>query len=534
MIDEMCTGAMDDMEALPPEQIGSMQHAIVTGDGTWLTRGHFSKNHTYTIRNYMTGALLYVVHVCMRGEDDLVEGELYKGTAKSAEGYAADEAFGMAKDDGMHVEVQWQDADSSSSASFRKHYPDETKSRIMLCAGHVGRCHTKALTKLSQKKSFTKRYINKHKESFPEVETVKCCCDGGNHSQGCGCMSDGFLRQARINFFCCLVQSGKDPDAFAKRLCDLGKYHARNIHSWKGGSCDFHSEKRCTCGNCEEDEVECDGREYATKNPLTCPLHALAYEIECNIRAARSHNVIHPELGKGHSNLCEGSHNVLIRFRSKDLHLHRLHYITSTDLGLCQSNMTYLTGKKGTGYHWLLDLFGRLKLPILDGMQEALEQANKDRKKKLEKLRSEESKKKRIKWKNARDLEQEERKRWVKRQEIRHDYGEEDGEDDPEVDDSAGARELISNSSVSGPNRAVIIASKKKCKCGSATHLRTSHRECPMNKNKGHGDGSVDSTGNSTRSQQEVTTKKCRCGSTSHLRTSHRDCPMNKGKTSGK
>ena len=51
-------------------------------------KGHFSKNHTYTIRNYLTGALLYVVHVCMRGEDDLVEGELYKGTL--AEGYAAD------------------------------------------------------------------------------------------------------------------------------------------------------------------------------------------------------------------------------------------------------------------------------------------------------------------------------------------------------------------------------------------------------------------------------------------------------------
>ena len=58
MIDEMCTEAMDDMEALPPGEIGSMQRAIVTGDGTWLTRGHFSKNHTYTIRNYMTGALL--------------------------------------------------------------------------------------------------------------------------------------------------------------------------------------------------------------------------------------------------------------------------------------------------------------------------------------------------------------------------------------------------------------------------------------------------------------------------------------------
>ena len=99
-------------------------------------------------------------------------------------GYAADETFGMAKDDGMHVEVQWQDADSSSSASFCKRYPDETKSRIMLCAGHVGRCHTNALAKLLKNKNFTKRYINKYKESFPEVETVKCCCEGGNHSQG--------------------------------------------------------------------------------------------------------------------------------------------------------------------------------------------------------------------------------------------------------------------------------------------------------------------------------------------------------------
>ena len=52
-----------------------------------------------------------------------------------------------------------------------------------------------------------------------------------------------------------------------------------------------------------------------------------------------------------------------------------------------------------------------------------------------------------------------------------------------------------------------------------------------MNKNKGQGNGSVDSIGNSMRSQLEITTKRCRCGSTSHLRTSHRDCPVNKGKT---
>ena len=49
-----------------------------------------------------------------------------------------------------------------------------------------------------------------------------------------------------------------------------------------------------------------------------------------------------------------------------------------------------------------------------------------------------------------------------------------------------------------------------------------------MNKHKRHEDDIVDSIGNS---EKEITKKKCRCGSTSHLRTSHRDCPMNKGKT---
>jgi len=50
----------------------------------------------------------------LRGkEDDAVGGELYQGTSKSAEGYAADVAFKQTKEEGMHIEVQWQDGDSS-------------------------------------------------------------------------------------------------------------------------------------------------------------------------------------------------------------------------------------------------------------------------------------------------------------------------------------------------------------------------------------------------------------------------------------
>ena len=41
---------------------------------------------TFTIRNYFNGALLYYHHLCQKGRDKIVEGDLYLGTSKSAEG----------------------------------------------------------------------------------------------------------------------------------------------------------------------------------------------------------------------------------------------------------------------------------------------------------------------------------------------------------------------------------------------------------------------------------------------------------------
>ena len=150
------------------------------------------------------------------------------------------------------------------------------------------------------------------------MASVTCHC-AGSHSKGCGCFSQAFITQAHVNFFCVLSQTGKDPRVFETQLKLPGKYHARNIHSWSNGKCDFHSLKLCTCGECEEDNVQCEGEEYRTKHTLTCPFHALAYEIKFFNRAEEADSIIHPELGRGHSNYCEASHNVLVRFRSKDL-----------------------------------------------------------------------------------------------------------------------------------------------------------------------------------------------------------------------
>ena len=92
-----------------------------------------------TIPDYINNSLLYAVHLCMRGKDKVVPGELYQGTSKAAEGHGADIAFSLAKRDNLQIEVHWQDGNSSTAIAFRKHYPDESKHKVLLCGGHVAR-----------------------------------------------------------------------------------------------------------------------------------------------------------------------------------------------------------------------------------------------------------------------------------------------------------------------------------------------------------------------------------------------------------
>ena len=516
MLTEMCDEAKNEMKSLGSTVVGSWKRAITTSDGVWLTRGKFSKNSSFTIRNYINNSLLYFVHVCMRGnEDDIIGGELYQGTSKGAEGYAASIAFKKAKEEGMHIEVQWQDGDSSAAKSFREYYTDETSSRVMLCGGHAARAFTKSLGEFAKQKSFTPTMQDQHREKFPDVDTVKCCCPK-RHSKNCGCLSKSFIKGARTNFFYCLLHGDatKDPEAFATRLTVLGKYHARDIHSWEGdGKCDFHARVSCNCGSCDDDEVLCEGEEYHTKSPLTCPFHALAFEIECNYRASQAKQIIHEELGKGHSNYPEASHNVLIRFRSKDKNLQRTHYIVSTNLGLLQANMSWLGKKRGHSYHWITDLFSRLKLPVFDGMVAALQKVNEVRAKNLSNKQTEETKEKRTKWKKARAQEQQERKLWSRRQRIDHTYGSDEYSTDEEC----------------SPNTSSAQRDKrtKKCKCGSVDHKSIRHRSCPLNKQRKQLDNRIDNEKNYDYEEKDDDDDGtvCVCGTD---RTSHRrDCPLN-------
>ena len=86
----------------------------------------------------VNGALLYHRHLCQKGRETIVEGDLYPGTSKSAEVYAARVTFQRAKEEGMDVTIHWQDADFSSTKAVREIYPNAD---IMICGEHAGRAH---------------------------------------------------------------------------------------------------------------------------------------------------------------------------------------------------------------------------------------------------------------------------------------------------------------------------------------------------------------------------------------------------------
>ena len=220
----------------------------------------------------------------------------------------------------------------------------------------------------------------------------------------------------------------------------------------------------------------CEGKPYETRMKLSCPFNTLAYQIECHERAALAKKLVHPILKRGHSNAVEASHNVLIRFRSKDISLERLHYHLSTNLGLLQANLTYMHAKFGTNYHWIPELYRRLKLPVFDGVQEALDKHSAQRKRVLEKAKSTPAKKRRIAWKVKRTLARKDRINWTKKH-GHNTYGCDDGSDlEHDLDIVKEGRK--------GKNRGK--GKTQGClACGSSTHQRSSHKDCPFKRYKG-------------------------------------------------
>ena len=315
--------------------------------------------------------------------------------------------------------------------------------------------------------------------------------------------------------------------------------------------------------------MTCEGKLYHTSYVLSCRFHALLYKIERDNRSGRASDLIHPVFGKGHTSRMESAHSILTVFRPKSWHLFRLHYEVSTNLALLQSNVNYMNSVCGMNYHWLSDLYQRLSIPVLEGMEAVLKQVNVRRIKESQKDKTETSKKRRLRsYKKHFGEEQLARKKFGKSLKMSHTYGKTE-----KLTNDSPRSSLVKAECQTTPSRQVS-ANEKACRCGSTRHNR---RECPFNKQlkkpaffSGHGDSchvveqhashhnsplaqtveepavstvcdSFDDTDDDNQPPQSVPVKAksrsspastnqkpCKCGSTLHSRINHRDCPSNK------
>ena len=373
LLDEQCELGKKEMKAAPQDEIGSWKKAVTVADGAWMTRGFHSQNFTFHVRNYIRKSVLYYLHLCQRGKDNVCDEPLYQGTSKSCEGAAASVVFRQMRDEGMFVVTHWQDADSTSAREVANYFGS---GKTMLCGGHYTRAHYNHLKKIKQQKSFGPGEQSVHGRTFPGVLEKKCKCV--KHSKNCGCFTDSFISMSRHKFFRALVDSGTDPDLLKARL-EMLPCHARDIHEWEGGKCDFHPLHVCSCGNCSSGDIQCEGKPYKTINKLNCDYHELAYEIECHSRSKQAEQAIHTALGRGHTNQLESANSALIRFRRKNWNIKRLHYHVSTNFGLLESNLTIMHSIKGTEYHWVPKLLDVLGLPNVDVVKAYYKTKNKQR-----------------------------------------------------------------------------------------------------------------------------------------------------------
>ena len=182
-------------------------------------------------------------------------------------------------------------------------------------------CSQKML-ELHQKRTFvSKKMLDKYKDSFPSLCELSCKCTG-NHRASCGCLTEALISKAHTNFTSILIEA-QSQEQFVRRLKALPQ-HARDVHQWDPGRCDFHPLRVCTCGKCDQDDVVCEGKRYYTRMKLD---FELLYGIEFAERASQANKLVHPVLKRGHSNAVESSHHVL---RSKDIAFEKLHYHLST------------------------------------------------------------------------------------------------------------------------------------------------------------------------------------------------------------
>lgn len=183
---------------------------------TWLshpmvyrTRGHFSKNGSFTIKTILLEVSCCIVTNACVERMILLKESCVVGQQNQWREYLLMKCYEIAKNEACIISTFWQDADWSSANSLMLYHPN---GKVYKCGRHVGRAFTNNW-KSAAKKEFSDEEKKRYMKKFPLSVSAKWKFK--RHISGCGCLSDGSLR-VRLNHFW-LIQNGKDAAEYAKR-----------------------------------------------------------------------------------------------------------------------------------------------------------------------------------------------------------------------------------------------------------------------------------------------------------------------------
>ena len=121
---------------------GDCKKWMASFDGFYLTRGHYSNNSSATLHDYVTGKIAWFAHRTKRGL-----GHTWCGTSAGAETDMLNELLGSAKGAGFYIQELVCDKDSSTNATFCRHFPE---GMVTYCSNHTTKNLHKALEKVKR------------------------------------------------------------------------------------------------------------------------------------------------------------------------------------------------------------------------------------------------------------------------------------------------------------------------------------------------------------------------------------------------
>ena len=129
---------------------GDDKEWMASFDGFYLTRGHYSNNSSATLHDHSTRKVAWFSHRTKRGP-----GHNWSGTSASTESDMLDELLGKAKGAGFTITELICDKDSSTNATFCRHFPE---GMITYCSNHSAKNLHRALEKIKRYKCEVSTY----------------------------------------------------------------------------------------------------------------------------------------------------------------------------------------------------------------------------------------------------------------------------------------------------------------------------------------------------------------------------------------